>query len=137
MMSKQIHQRYDKTICLHVCVCVCLLGHSHQPLQGPLLVHFIGAVLDVGVKVGLGVLADDVVDVIDHDALLVSFLQLLKEPEHRRKKGQPGSGTRGVALKPPHMWRKKRSPSPRRQEGQRTPFAWTLGEITVEDIPTY
>lgn len=71
-----------------MCVCVCLLGHSHQPLQGPLLVHFVGAVRDVGVKVGLGVLADYVADVIDHDAPLVSFLQLLKESAHRMKKGQ-------------------------------------------------
>lgn len=84
MMLKQIHQRYDKNVC--VCVCVCLLGHSHQPLKGPLLVHFVGAVRDVGIKVGLGVLADYVADVIDDDALLVSFLQLLKESEHRTKK---------------------------------------------------
>lgn len=82
-----------------LCVCVCLLGHSHQPLQGSLLVHFVGAVRDVGVKVGLGVLADDVADVIDHDALLVSLLQLLKDPAHRIKKGH------GLVVSPsnPHV----------------------------------
>lgn len=65
----------------------CLLGHSHQPLQGSLLVDLIGAVCDVGVKVRLSMLANDVADVIDHYALLVSFLQFLKEPEHRRNTG--------------------------------------------------
>lgn len=61
------------------------LGHSHQPLQGPLLVDLIGAVGDVRVEVGLSMLADNVTDVIDHNALLVSFLQFLEKPEHRMK----------------------------------------------------
>lgn len=57
------------------------LGHSHQPLQGSLLVDLIGAVGDVRIKVGLSVLADNVADVIDHNALLVPFLQFLEKPE--------------------------------------------------------
>lgn len=68
-------------------VCVRLLGHSHQPLQRSLLVDLIGAVCHVGIKVGLSMLANDVADVIDHYALLVSLLQFLKEPEHRMNKG--------------------------------------------------
>lgn len=62
---------------------MCLLGHSHQPLKGSLLVDLVGAVRDEGVKVGLSMLVNDVADVIDHDVLLVSFLQFLKEPEYR------------------------------------------------------
>lgn len=58
---------------------VCLLGHSHQLLQGPLLIDLIGAVRDVRIEVGLSVPANDVADVIDHYVLLVSFLQLPKE----------------------------------------------------------
>lgn len=47
-------------------------------------------------------LADQVADVIDHDALLVSFLQLLKESEHRIKRVSV-SRTRGGAAKSPHV----------------------------------
>lgn len=74
----------------------CLLGHSHQPLQGSLLVDLIGAVCDVRVKVGLSVLVDNVADVIDHYVLLVSFLQFLKEPEPRMEKKVSVSGTRFI-----------------------------------------
>ncbi len=68
-------------------VCVRSLGHSHQPLQGSLLVDLIGAVCDVRVKVRQRVLANDVADVIDHYVLLVSFLQFLEESEHRMNQG--------------------------------------------------
>lgn len=71
----------------HLFVCVRSLGHSHQPLQGSLLVHLIGAVCDVGIKVWLGMLANEVANVVDHNALLVSFLQFLKKPEHRGNTG--------------------------------------------------
>ena len=81
-MLDQTHERYDKNICL----CVCLLGHSHQPLQGPLLVDLVGAVRDVRIEIGLSVLVHDVADVIDHNVLLVFFLQFLKEPAYRMKK---------------------------------------------------
>lgn len=64
-----------------------LLGHSHQPLQGSLLVDLIGAVCDVGIKVRQGMLANDVTNVIDHYVLLVPFLQFLKKPEHRMNTG--------------------------------------------------
>lgn len=37
-------------------------------------------------------LADDVADVVDHDALLVLFLQFLKEPERRMIQGVSMSG---------------------------------------------
>lgn len=63
------------------------LGHSHQPLQRPLLVDLIGAVRHVGLEVGLSVLGDDVADVIDDNVLLVPLLQLLEEP-----KGNEGGG---------------------------------------------
>lgn len=58
---------------------------SQQPLQRPLLIDLVGTVGDIGVKVGLGVLTDNVTDVLDHTVLLVSFLQLLEEPEHRKQ----------------------------------------------------
>lgn len=64
-----------------------LLSHSHQPLQRSLLVDLVGAVRDVGIEVGLSMLANNVADVIDYYALLVSFLQFLKEPEHGMYKG--------------------------------------------------
>lgn len=112
-------------------MCVCLLGHSHQPLQGPLLVYFIGAVRDIGVKVGLGVLADYVADVIDYDALLVSFLKLLEESAHRMKKGQCVKDSRRRCQSALHVENEGQP----RQEGQRTPLAWTRSEITEEDIP--
>lgn len=73
-------------------VCVCLLGHSHQLLQGSLLIDLIGAVRDIGIKVRLGMLANNVADVIDHYVLLVSFLQLLEEPEQRMNKGLVSQG---------------------------------------------
>lgn len=73
-------------------LCVFLLGHSHQPLQGPLLVDLVGAVRDVGIEVRLSVPVNDVADVIDHYVLLVPFLQFLKEPKHRIKKGLGMSG---------------------------------------------
>lgn len=66
---------------------VCLLGHSHQPLQRSLLVDLIGAVRHVGIEVGLSVLGNNVADVIDHNVLLVSFLQFLEEPEDRKNEG--------------------------------------------------
>lgn len=72
---------------IRTCVCVCSHGHSHQPLQGSLLVDLIGAVCDVRIKVGLSMLAHDVADVIDHNVLLVSFFQFLKEPEDIMNKG--------------------------------------------------
>lgn len=68
---------------IRTCVCVRLLGHSHQPLQGPLLIDLVGAVCDVRVEAGLSVPAHDVADVVDHYVLLVSFFQFLKEPEDR------------------------------------------------------
>lgn len=68
------------------------LGHSHQPLQGPLLVDLVGAVRDVGIEVRLSMPANDVADVIDHYILLVPFLQLLKEPKQGIKKGFSTSG---------------------------------------------
>lgn len=61
---------------------ISLFGHSHQPLQCSLLVDLIGAVRDIGVKFRLGMLANNVTDVINDYALLVPFLQFLKEPEH-------------------------------------------------------
>lgn len=73
-------------------MCVFLLGHSHQPLQGPLLVDLVGAVSDVGIEVRLSVPANDVADVIDHYVLLEPFLQLLKEPKYGIKKGFSTSG---------------------------------------------
>lgn len=82
MMLDQIPGGHDKNMF------VCLLGHSHQPLQRSLLVDLIGAVCHVGIKVGLSVLANNVADVIDQDVLLVSFLQLLEEPEERRNECQ-------------------------------------------------
>lgn len=85
-MLAHIHKIYDKNNRCYIYVC--LLGHSHQPLQGSLLVDLIGAVCDVGIKVRLGMLANNVADVIDHYVLLVSFFQFLKEPEHRMNTGQ-------------------------------------------------
>lgn len=82
MMLDQIPGGRDKNMF------VCLLGHSHQPLQRSLLVDLIGAVRHVGIEVGLSVLVNNVADVIDHDVLLVSFLQLLEEPEDRKNEGQ-------------------------------------------------
>lgn len=69
---------------IRTCIGVRLLGHSHQPLQGPLLVDLIGAIRDVRIKAGLSVPGNDVADAVDHYALLVSFLQVLEEPKHRR-----------------------------------------------------
>lgn len=78
------------------------LGHSHQPLQRPLLVDLIGAVRHVGLKVGLGVFGDDVADVVNDNVLLVSFFQLLEEPESRGKEvlalGQEVTLELGVAV---------------------------------------
>ena len=71
---------------------MCLLGHSHQPLQGSLLVYLVGAVCDIRIKVGLSVLEDDVADVVDHYVLLMPFLQFLKEPGHRVRKRVSMSG---------------------------------------------
>lgn len=82
MMLDQIPGGHDKNMF------VCLLGHSHQPLKRSLLVDLIGAVRHVGIEVGLSVLGNNVADVIDHDVLLVSFLQLLEEPEDRKNEGQ-------------------------------------------------
>lgn len=81
-MLDQIPGGHDKNMF------ACLLGHSHQPLQRSLLVDLIGAVRHVGIEVGLSVLGNNVADVIDHDVLLVSFLQLLEEPEDRKNDGQ-------------------------------------------------
>lgn len=61
----------------------CQNSHSHQPLQGSLLVDLIGAICDKGIKVGLSMLVNDVADAIDHNVLLVSLLQFLKESEYR------------------------------------------------------
>lgn len=64
-------------------VSACLPGHSHQPLQGSLLIDLVGAVRDIRIKVGLSMLANNVADVIDYNVLLMSFLQLLEESVHR------------------------------------------------------
>lgn len=63
-------------------VSVCLRNNSHKPLQGSLLVDLIGAVCNVRIEVGLCMLGKDVTDVIDHNVLLVFFLQLLEKPKH-------------------------------------------------------
>lgn len=64
--------------------CACSYGHSHQPLQGSLLVDLVGAVRDVRIEVGLRMSANDVADVVDHYVVLVLFLQFLKESKHER-----------------------------------------------------
>lgn len=56
-------------------------AHSHQLLQRALLVDLVGAVGDVGVEVLLGVLLQDVTDVLDQHLGLVPLLQVLEEPE--------------------------------------------------------
>lgn len=66
---------------------MCSLGHSHQPLQGSLLVDLVGAVCDVWIKVGPSVFTDDVADVLDHYLLLVSFFQFREEPEYSMNRG--------------------------------------------------
>lgn len=55
--------------------------HSRQLLQRALLVDLVGAVGDVGVEVLLGVLLQDVTDVLDQYLGLVPLLQVLEEPE--------------------------------------------------------
>lgn len=57
----------------------------HKPLQRPLLVHLIGAVRHVGVKVRLGVLGHNVADVFDEVVLLVPLLQVTEEPANRER----------------------------------------------------
>lgn len=61
-----------------------MCGHSQQPLQGSLLIDLVGAIRHIRIKVGFGVLANDVADAVDRDVVLVFLLQLFKEP---KKKG--------------------------------------------------
>lgn len=54
--------------------------HSRQLLQGTLLVDLIGAVGDVGMEMSLGVLFQDVTDVLHTHLCLVPLFQVLEEP---------------------------------------------------------
>lgn len=60
---------------------------AQQLLQRPLLEGLVGAVDDVGLKVVRGVVLDDVADVPDHWIVIMTPLEVLKEPEHAEREG--------------------------------------------------